>query len=166
MDLILIRHAIAQDKAAFTAKGKPDSARPLTDSGRRKMKRAAKGLARIAPKLNVLATSPFTRAAQTADILAKHYKVRPVQVPDLAKDGDPRRLQKWLNGRKINSTVALVGHEPDLGRLAAWLLSDGRKSFIELKKGGACLIETGFPVRGGGGKLIWLLKPSELRRLA
>jgi phosphohistidine phosphatase len=63
-------------------------------------------------------------------------------------------------------TIALVGHEPDLGELATWLLSGRLDNWMPLKKGGTCLLEFIDEVEAGEAELCWLLKPKQLRQLA
>ena len=62
MQLLVIRHAIAVEREDFARTGKDDRLRPLTDEGRKKMKQGAKGLRQLAPRIDLLATSPLTRA--------------------------------------------------------------------------------------------------------
>ena len=166
MNLLIIRHAIAEDRRRFARTGEDDGARPLTERGRRRMRAAARGLRRVAPKVELLATSPLTRAVQTAQIVGAAYRgVKTVEVPQLAPDASVHALLKWLQERKSTSTVALVGHEPQLGIFVSWLLTGLQESFIPLKKGAACMVELKDNVRPGRGKLLWSLRPSQLRNL-
>ena len=71
MNLLVIRHAVAEDRETFAEQGKDDSLRPLTDDGRRKMQRAARGIQSMVPSVGVIATSPFVRATQTAQVVGK-----------------------------------------------------------------------------------------------
>ncbi|MGH7674557.1 MAG: SixA phosphatase family protein, partial [Gemmatimonadales bacterium] len=73
MQLLIVRHAIAQDRDEHATSGQDDSLRSLTREGRVKMRQAAKGLHRLVKTLDVLATSPLARAAQTAEILGAEY---------------------------------------------------------------------------------------------
>src|SRR3989442_2786257 len=73
MRLLVVRHAIAEDREAFARSHKDDSTRPLTPDGRRKMERAALGLKELVPELDVLAASPYKRAIETAEIIAAAY---------------------------------------------------------------------------------------------
>ena len=66
MKLLLVRHAIAEEREEFERTGEPDDQRPLTSEGRKKMKRAAAGLGELVNKVDILATSPLARAQQTA----------------------------------------------------------------------------------------------------
>ena len=76
MQVLVVRHAIAEQREEFAPTGKDDSQRPLTHDGRRKMRRGAVGLRAVVPAIDVLATSPLLRAVQTAEILAAVYNGR------------------------------------------------------------------------------------------
>lgn len=165
MELLVIRHAIAEDKRRFARTGRPDSERPLTAEGRRKFKKSLKGLRRAAPAVGVLATSPFTRARQTCDLARKIFpKARVVTVPALASGGNVRSVSAWLSGRRGRDVVAMVGHEPDLSRLTA-VLTGSKTPTLALKKGGAALIVFDGRAAAGRGRLEWLLTPALLKRL-
>lgn len=166
MRVLIVRHAKAESRAVSGLIGKKDAARPLTDAGRRNMRKAVKGLHTLVSKLDVLAASPLVRAQETASIISKRYAGMPVtELALLAPGRSPQALLDWLREQPLSATVALVGHEPDLGIFASYLLSGSKESFITLKKGAACLIElTEAPV-AGAAKLEWLLQPGELREL-
>ena len=66
MKLLLLRHVVAGDRAAFAATGKEDRLRPLTDDGRKKMRRIADALVGLLPELALIATSPFVRCRESA----------------------------------------------------------------------------------------------------
>jgi phosphohistidine phosphatase len=118
------------------------------------------------PKLDALATSPLTRAIETADILAERYKgLKPVRLSALAPGKAPGLTMEWLREQPTGRTVAVVGHEPHLGEFVSWCLSGLRESFVELKKGSAVLLEFGGEIKPGRARLIWALKPSHLRAL-
>lgn len=162
MNLLLIRHAPAVRNGSA---GIRDHDRPLTRRGRARFRRAARGLARIAGRPDVLLTSPLTRARATADIAAAAFKrVTPKIEPALGQD-DVEMLVTALKKYRLDATVALVGHEPHLSALLAHLLGmhqgDDRFAF---KKGGAALVHLpdGPSVPG---QLRWFLKPRILRAL-
>jgi len=166
MNLLVIRHAIAEDRKRYAKTGADDGLRPLTARGRRRMKAGARGLRRLAPGLDLLATSPLVRAEQTAEIVAAAYReLKVVKVPQLAPQASVHALLKWLQERKHDSTIALVGHEPLLGVFVSWMLTGLQESFVDLKKGGACLLECEQQVRPGRARLRWLLAPGQLRVL-
>jgi len=165
MKLVIVRHAVAKDKVVFAETGRPDSERPLTRRGQEKMKKAAYGLKKQIGDLERLATSPFLRATQTADILRKAYPlIKPIELKELTPSSSPGALLPWLKKQKKESTVAIVGHEPSLGVLIGWLLTGQEKSFVDLKKGGVCLLEFSGGVVPGKAVMRWLLKPSVLRK--
>jgi phosphohistidine phosphatase len=167
MRLLVVRHAIAEDREAFARTHKDDAARPLTAEGRRKMERAALGLRQLVPDLNLLASSPFRRAVDTAGIIAHAYgELRVERVPELAPGGGVDRVIAWLQARPAQGTVAVVGHEPDLSRMVCTLLCGTDNPFLELRKGAACLLDLPGRVARGAATLDWLLGPKHLRRLA
>ena len=166
MKLLVIRHAIAEDPKVFAKANADDGERPLTPRGRRRMRAGALGLRRVAPEVDFLATSPLTRAEQTADIVARAYKeLKVIKLNHLAPEASVQSLLKWLQERKHDSTVALVGHEPQLGIFVSWMLTGLQESFVKLKKGGACLLELKEQVRPGRARLLWALAPAQLRLL-
>jgi len=166
MNILVIRHAIAEDREEFKRTGQPDDLRPLTKEGRQKMKAAARGLKQVVKNIDVLATSPLVRAVQTADIVTAAYGgLKAVEVDQLKPDEPPQSLLKWLQKCKGDSTIAVVGHEPHLGMFVSWLLTGLQNSFFELKKGGACLLELDESMRPGRARLLWSLPPAQLRAL-
>lgn len=166
MNVLVIRHAIAEDRRRFAKTGADDGLRPLTARGRKRMRAAARGLRRAAPEVDYIATSPLTRAVETAEIVAAAYDgLKVVRVAQLTPDGALQPLLRWLGERKHSSTVALVGHEPQLGLFVSWMLSGLEKSFVQMKKGGACLLELKDQVRPGRARLLWSLAPAQLRHI-
>ena len=166
MQVLIVRHAIAEDRIAFAKTGRDDNERPLTEAGRTRMERAAVGLRTAVPELSVIASSPLTRALETAAILGGVFGgTRVEEIPALSPGGAPDDVVRWLRDRADLACVALVGHEPDLSELAAYLLLDDATPFVQFKKGGACLMEFVGPVAAGHATLRWLLQPKHLRAL-
>lgn len=166
MRLLIVRHAIAEDREAFARSQRDDALRPLTPGGRQKMERGAAGLRELVPTLDVLAASPFKRAYDTAEIIADAYHgLRVDRVPELAPGAGPDRFLAWLAGQRSSGTIAVVGHEPDLSQIVCALLAGSNGPFLELRKGAACLLEVPGPVRRGCATLDWLLGPKHLRRI-
>jgi len=164
LDLLVIRHAIAEDRERFAATGAPDALRPLTPGGARKMERAARGLGRVAPRVSALASSPLVRAVETARIVAPALGLDGFdELRALAPGARPGSLLDWLRARPGDGAAAVVGHEPHLGRLIAFLLDGGKRAFAELRKGGACLIAFDGAPAPAAGELRWLLTSSQLR---
>jgi len=167
MQLVIIRHAIAEDPKEFASTGRPDSQRPLTDEGVTKMKRGVKGLRAMVPEINLIATSPYVRAMETAKIVASGYKgTRIVIIHELVPDGSFDAFVAWIRELKDVPVVAIVGHEPHLSALASWLLGGGSRSFIDFKKGAALAMDFEGVPGAGTGVLLWAVAPRQLRELA
>ncbi len=167
MKLLVIRHAIAQDRDEFAESGGVDAQRPLTSEGIAKMERAAKGLKNTIEKIDVLATSPLTRAAETADIISREFGMGGAEVIQALQPGSTvEEFEQWGSSHAGRDVIAVVGHEPHLSSLVTWLVAGRGNSAVELKKGGACLVEFDLAPRAARGILMWLLTPRQLRRLA
>jgi phosphohistidine phosphatase len=169
MRLLVIRHAVAVDRDAFAQTGEPDALRPATAPGLKKMRQNVLGLRTIVPRVHVLASSPLVRARQTAELLQKPYALAEIeQLPALAPDRKPAEAVAWLAGLEPTSgdfTVAVVGHEPHLGQLVSFLLTGRRRAFVELRKGGACLLDLGEEVAPGAAMLRWMAGSRMLRAI-
>ena len=166
MQLLVIRHAIAEDRDEFASSGRDDSERPLTATGRDKMRRAVGGLRRAVPRIDLLASSPFTRAMQTAALVAEGYGIDDIKRVDaLVPDAPLQRFLSWLERKSTVDVVAIVGHEPQLGELVTWLMSGLKESRVEMKKGGAALLEFEGQPGPGIGVLHWLMTSGQLRDL-
>jgi phosphohistidine phosphatase len=166
MQLLVIRHGIAEDREHWAHGGHPDAERPLTDEGRRRMRRAAQGLRQVVPRLDVLASSPLVRARQSAELLSKVYDDQAVEeLAQLSPEYAVDDLLPWLRHRGPGDVAAVIGHEPHLGFLIGWLLTGRHESFVELKKGAACLLEFDDPPAAGDATLRWALAPAHLRGL-
>ena len=163
--LLVVRHAIAEERIDFAKTGKSDFYRPLTERGRDRMARAASGLHSIVPDLELLASSPLTRALQTADIIAEEYGDMSIEQVESLGSGNSHEFLGWLRKSLQGGTTAIVGHEPMLGEWTSWLLSGQMSDFVLFKKGAACLLEFPGPVQPGGAYLVWSLAPAQLRRL-
>jgi phosphohistidine phosphatase len=166
MDLLVVRHAIAEDREEFAKTGKDDAQRPLTAAGRRKFEKGVRGLRKLVETIDVLATSSLARAVQTGELIEKSYALRrSARLAELAPDADPSALVPWLRRHRRRSLVAVIGHEPHLSGLVEHLLTGRRSEFVDLKKGGACLLAMGDDPRPGRAELRWLLTAGQLRRL-
>lgn len=165
MDLYLVRHAIAHDRDP--SRWPDDGERPLTPEGERRFRRAAKGLTRLVPDVELVLSSPFVRAWQTAEILAGQGWPAPEMQPELEPDCPPHKILAALRGRDDAGSLVLVGHRPHLHELASYLLT-GEPGLAQpqIKKGGALYIKFGDAPEPGSGTLAWLLTPKVLRGLA
>src|SRR5262245_38248183 len=164
MRLVLFRHGPAE--ARDPSQWPDDALRPLTGRGVERTRSAARGVARLEPAIARVYTSPAVRALDTAKLLAGELDKGgdPVLMDTLAPEGSWRATLDQLAGEPRDSTVALVGHEPSLGLLAARLLRSTGDGALTLKKAGACSITCEAP-EPGRGRLRWWLRPAALRAL-
>jgi phosphohistidine phosphatase len=166
MRLLLLRHAIAEERDDFARTGKDDELRPLTDDGRKRMKQGARGLRSIVPEIDLLATSPLTRAAQTASIVDSVYGgLNEVEIEELAPEAAAADFLRWLR-KQSATTVAVVGHEPSISLVLSYLLTGTERRIFSFRKGGACLLDFSGEIGAGTATLLWALTPAQLRDLA
>jgi len=161
-ELYLIRHGLAEEHGDAWP---DDTKRPLTGEGMSRLRKAVRGIARIGVSLDIVLTSPLVRARQTADIVATGLSPHPsiVSVDSLAPGGSFVAIVADLEKQGRKARIALVGHEPGLGELAARLI--GSRHPIEFKKGAICRIDIDDIPPTGPGHLRWMLTPKILRRL-
>lgn len=166
MRLVLLRHAIAEEREDFARTGRDDSLRPLTDEGRKRMKQGARGLKRLVPDIDLLVTSPYTRAAQTAAVVDSVYGgLKEEEIDQLTPEAEPADFLRWLRKRS-EETVAVVGHEPSISLILSFLLTGSERRIFAFRKGGACLVDFPDEVGAGTATLLWALTPGQLRELA
>jgi phosphohistidine phosphatase len=162
MRLLIIRHASAVPSGT---PGLADDDRPLTPRGRARFRVAARGLATIADRPDVLLTSPLPRARATAEIAARAFgRIEPAVEPVLAH-GAVGDIVTALARQPRDATVAIVGHEPVLSALLARLVGAAEGERFAFKKGGAALVDLPDGARRSG-RLVWFIKPWILRALA
>jgi phosphohistidine phosphatase len=162
MKALLIRHAAAVPRGT---PGVLDDERPLTSSGKVRFRAAARGLARILPRPDVLLTSPLPRAQETAEIVGEAFKRLEPGIAAALSDQSIDRVVAALKTHADDATVALVGHEPMLGALLARMLGATQAERLAFKKGGAALVDLP-DGPATQGRLIWFLHPRVLRTLA
>jgi phosphohistidine phosphatase len=162
-ELFLVRHAIAAERGP---EWPDDAARPLTPKGIRRFSEAVEGLARFGLELDEVFTSPLVRASHTARVLAEGLPQPPaVHVLDVLAPGHPpEAVLEQVHAVATAVRIAIVGHEPDLGRLAAHLL--GASYAPEFRKGAICRIDVDRVDPGVRGTLVWFAPPGMLRRMA
>jgi len=159
-EIYLIRHGIAEERGDAW----PDDAkRPLTSEGKSALKKIARGLARRGVGFDVILTSPFVRARQTAEAIAAELESRPplVSVESLTPSGSFVGVLADLEKHAKKPRIALVGHEPSIGELAARLA--GMRRPLEFKKGAICRIDLKTLPPAGPGALRWFAPPKLLR---
>lgn len=162
MEIIFLRHAPAGEREDWARTGRPDAERPLTADGRKRAREAAKGLARLVGTADLVATSPWPRARETAEIAAKALGAPLAETNFLLPHRSPASLAGWLSGLD-GERVVLVGHEPHLSKVISWLLAGASRPLVALKKAQAVLLETP-KAAAGAAVLVWSVPPRVLRR--
>jgi phosphohistidine phosphatase len=163
MNLYIIRHAIAVDEA--NPEYGSDSERPLTDKGRKKMRQIARSLRKLGVDFDLIISSPYERARETAEILAEVFKMqKKVAFTNcLTPESNPELVISELNEKYAVDSLAIVGHEPHLSSLVSLLTAENGKLDITLKKGGVCYLSAD-DLRHAEHRatLEWLLTPGIL----
>jgi phosphohistidine phosphatase len=163
MQLYIVRHGIAIDRE--DPQCPPDPERYLTEEGVEKTRQVAKGVASLGVTADLFLTSPYVRAAQTAEIFASalDYTKQKIRRSDLLLPGaEPSLLLRELAKEKQAASVFLFGHAPQLDDVIATALGS-KKHVTALKKAGVALVELrrfSPPI----AVLVWLAIPKLLRR--
>ena len=162
LELYLIRHGVAADRGEEYP---DDSKRPLTSDGISQLRKQAKALDTLDIGFDHIITSPLVRTRQTADVFAEHLKSKPsVSNSDaLAPAGTPAGVLQELGKHMRKARIALVGHEPNIGELAARLI--GSRTPLAFKKGAICRIDFELFPPKGSGQLRWFVTPRMLRKM-
>jgi len=163
MMLYVLRHGVAED---VSAEG-DDASRRLTAAGRRKMRAAAAGMHDLGLHFDVILTSPFARAAETAAIVAEAMggDAMPQEMAALEQGVPPVETVRALQPFSRHGHVLIVGHEPGLSGIVGLVLTGSPEGLkLLLKKGGLVALEMHDGARAGA-TLRWMLTPRHLRRL-
>jgi phosphohistidine phosphatase len=161
MQLLIVRHGAAVERGT---PGIPDDERPLTPDGEKKMRQAARGLAKLLDKPYAILTSPLPRAHRTAEILSEAFGTVTLTATSALSYGSIEELFALLREFPQKALIGVVGHEPYLSALLARLLGSRDSGALAFKKGGAALVE----LRGAadeGGELALFLPPRVSREI-
>ena len=160
--ILLVRHGDAENRSTSGR----DEDRALTTRGRRELVAIGRALDAMGARPCAVWTSPLRRAVETGQILASALGAKPRVEPALAPGGSESVIASQLNGEVARESVMLVGHLPDIGELASYLLV-GDRSEVGLdfgKASVACLEGAAVPPLG---RLVlrWFLRAPELTAL-
>ncbi|HTP08449.1 MAG TPA: phosphohistidine phosphatase SixA [Anaerolineae bacterium] len=155
MKLYFLRHGMADWPDWDPAR---DHERPLTKDGVKKMKEQAKALADLDVKIDAVLSSPYTRAYQTADIVAGKLGLEVKTEPQLAPGFNLDKLKEIVPSFGDDQSLLLVGHEPNFSMVIAEIIGGGR---VQLKKGTLARVDVNRELQG---ELVWLLQPKVLTR--
>lgn len=162
--IYLVRHGIAGPAVA----GMSDADRRLTPDGERKMGRIAAGLKQLGVLPDVVLSSPLRRAEETAAVITSVLAPKAdVEIYSLLAPGhEAADVAKGLRAYRNAREAVLVGHQPDLGLLASFLLT-GSAHLVPLpfKKGGVAAIRVAALPPRAAGTLMWFMTPKQLRAI-
>src|SRR5262245_43108306 len=165
MRIYLLRHgeAVTKDDPSIAS----DADRPLTFEGLKRTRQAAEGLKALEISFDAVFTSPWLRAQQTAEIACDALGLREklMDMEELAGDRSIEEVMNALVRYTSLSNIMLVGHNPLLPHLAAYLLSLSTSMEVDLKKSGICAIEVARIPPKNPGTLLWMMSPRHLRAL-
>jgi phosphohistidine phosphatase len=155
MYLYIVRHAWAHEHG--DPRWPDDSQRPLEAGGAKRFRRVVEALGERGFEPGVIATSPYVRCRQTADLVAKHVAGSPavVELDALTPGSDFETLLEWTRQSAEAGSVCWVGHAPDVGMLAGALVGDNGAS-VRFAKGSVAAIRVDGELGYNCGELHWL----------
>ena len=156
-ELHLLRHAHAGDPQGWNG---PDDLRPLSEKGEKQADRLGRFLASVGFEPDAIVSSPKVRAARTAAIVAGHLGAKVALDPRLAGGLDLEAVEGILADAGDPRRPVLVGHDPDLTDLVDFIVGP---CGLTMKKGAFIRIDTGRPLKPGGGTLRWFVPPDLLK---
>jgi phosphohistidine phosphatase len=168
MKLYILRHAIAVERG--TPGYEDDSKRPLTTAGKEKMRQNSRGIETLGLSFDLILSSPYVRAKETALIVMDVLKIKKnslILAKDLIPEATFEKLIRDINiYSKKYKNILMVGHEPHLSGLISHLLTGKQDVTINFKKGALCLLAIEGLCSAGSASLEWILTPSQLNQLA
>ncbi len=165
MNLYILRHGLAVEPGS--RRFAKDADRPLTPKGKRKMGKIARGMQAMELDFDLILSSPYARARQTAELVAAEFKKKVEFADALKPDGSARRLIDLLDRLQPRpGNVLLVGHEPYLSELVALLISGDTAVSVVMKKGGLCKLSSDALAASRCAVLEWLLTPKQMRLMS
>lgn len=161
-----MRHGLAEDREEFAKKNPEDALRPLTMKGRRRTQKVAMQLRDWIEEVDLIVSSPFTRARQTAELVSQIFiDTKVVEAAELVPSSPPLAFKRWLRAHgDDHRRLLIVGHEPQLGTLASFLMTGQSEPMLEIKKSGLLCLQVGSfkNLTPGTAKLMWLLQPRHI----
>jgi len=162
MKLYVIRHAKAEDAAAWYKKNDSDDTRPLIEKGQKDAKKMGEWLRRNEVAIEKIFASPLVRAQQTAQIIADQLGVDKITTLELLRpEKSFLEFTQWISKLPESSRVAIVGHEPHLSGLVSYLMG-ASGTVVLMRKGSIVEMETDGAIVGWKFKLNWLVNPKIL----
>jgi len=156
MQLYLLRHGIAEDGRP----GLPDSERPLTPDGKKKLRGVLKLARDAGVQPSLIMTSPYRRALETAEVAGEYlgYNGVLLRAECLIPSGAPEPVWDELKIHQNEPQVLVSGHDPLLSHLTGYLLHCP-DLLVDFKKGAIVRIDLDRFGPGPRGVLKWMLAP-------
>ena len=167
MNIFILRHGIAVERG--TKGFEKDSERPLTSKGKRQLVKSAAAMKRMKLRFDLILSSPYKRALQTAEIVAEELKLQKrLRLSDMLKsENDPETIIGEIAALKpAPKNLLLVGHEPYLSQLISRLVSGNGDMAMDFKKGALCKLEMEKLDGAASAQLVWLLTPKLMKEMA
>lgn len=161
MDLFILRHGDAEPRAA----GIDEFDRALTGKGREDIRKVAAWIKSADLSFDLIATSPFKRAKETAEIVAKVLGKKIDTWPSLAPEGDRKALTMAISQLEGVESLLIVGHEPLLSTFLSQVIAGDDRASVLLAKGGMARIKDVTVSDPIAGDLHWLVTPKLVQTL-
>lgn len=168
MNLLFVRHAIAEKREEWNETHLSDFFRPVTKRGIIRFTDVALGLSLFVPKIDLILTSHYTRSVQTAEILHAQYNDAELKyTQELNPDTKVQKVVDLIwdyielneeQSKDEEETIAIVGHQPELTQIISMILINKKDINLRLKKGGAALLA----IRNSRPELKWLMSGRQL----
>jgi phosphohistidine phosphatase len=161
MDLFILRHGIAVEPGTA---GYDDASRPLTSEGKEKLKSIAAAMLKLELSFDLILSSPYTRARQTAEMVAERLKLcdKMEFSRSLIPQGNFSDLIQTIKKRGTVDSILLVGHEPYLSELISLLVFGEAHSAVVMKKAGLAKLRVTTLKAERCALLVWLMTPKQM----
>src|SRR5215831_18609290 len=163
MKIYIFRHGEALSKGDPAVSS--DHERPLVEEGIRRSRQSVEGFVKLGLTVTAIFTSPWLRARQTAAVAAEVLALndRLFELDELAGDRHIEEVMAALTRHSHLKEIMLVGHNPQLSDLAAYLMSLSTSMQVDLKKSGMCAVEVERIPPKNPGTLLWMMTAKQLR---
>jgi phosphohistidine phosphatase len=156
MEIYILRHGMAEEAHG----GMRDADRALTEEGKKKLQSVLRRAHAVDVEPAVILTSPYRRARETAEVAVEALRGEAtlVETSTLIPDSLPEAVWEEIRTHKSEARVMIVGHEPLLSSVYAYLLGAASVQ-IDVKKGSLGRVDVNRFSGQPRGVLRWLIYP-------